>query len=47
MKKLLILLGVVGVSLSAIFVRVSSAPSMVLVFYRVAIAALLLLPVVL
>lgn len=47
MKKLLILLGVVGVSLSAIFVRVSSAPSMVLVFYRVAIAALLLLPVAL
>ena len=47
MKKILILLGVVGVSLSAIFVRVSTAPSMVLVFYRVAIAAMLLLPVVL
>ncbi len=44
MKKLLILLGVVGVSLSAPLVRLSSAPSMVLVLYRVAIAAVLLLP---
>ena len=44
MKKLLILLGVLGVSLSAPFVRISDAPSMVLVLYRVAIAALLLLP---
>ena len=42
MKKLLILLGVLGVSLSAPFVRISDAPSMVLVLYRVAIAALLL-----
>lgn len=44
MKKLLILLGVVGVSLSAPLVRLSSAPSMVLVLYRVAMAAVLLLP---
>lgn len=44
MKKLLILLGVLGVSLSAPFVRISDAPSMVLVFYRLLIAALLLLP---
>ena len=47
MKKLLILLGVLGVSLSAPFVRISDAPSMVLVLYRVLIAALLLLPYVL
>ena len=47
MKKLCLLLGVVGMSLSAIFVRLASAPSMVLVFYRVALSALLLLPLVL
>ena len=40
MKKLCLLLGVVGMSLSAIFVRLASAPSMVLVFYRVALSAL-------
>lgn len=33
MKKLIVILGVVGVSLSAIFVRLSDAPAMVLVFY--------------
>lgn len=44
MKKLLILLGVVGVSLSAIFVRLASAPSMVLVFYRMLLAAAVLIP---
>lgn len=43
-KKLLILLGVFGVSLSAPFVRISTAPAMVLVVYRVTIAAALLLP---
>ena len=47
MKKLIILLGVVGVSFSALFVRLSHAPSMVLVFYRMLFAAVLLLPVVL
>lgn len=47
MKKLIILLGVVGVSFSALFVRLSHAPSMVLVFYRMLFATLLLLPVVL
>ncbi len=47
MKKLIILLGVVGVSLSAPLIRLSSAPSMVLVLYRVSIAAALLLPVAL
>ena len=45
-KKLLIILGVAGASLSAVFVRLSTAPSMVLVLYRVLIAALLLLPFV-
>jgi len=44
MKKLIIILGTVGVSFSAIFVRSSSAPSMVLVFYRVLFATLMLLP---
>lgn len=47
MRKLLILLGVAGVSLSAPFIRMSTAPSMVLVLYRVLIAAALLLPCVL
>ena len=44
MIKLLILLGVVGVSLSAPLIRFSTAPSMVLVLYRVAMASVLLLP---
>lgn len=47
MKRLIVLLGVVGVSLSAILVRWSTAPSLILVFYRVGMAALLLMPVVL
>lgn len=38
--KLIVVLGVVGVSLSAIFVRYASAPSMVLVFYRLGFSAL-------
>ena len=44
MKKLIILLGVAGVSLSAILVRLSDAPSMVLVFWRMAFSAAVLLP---
>jgi len=47
MKRLIVLLGVVGVSLSAILVRWSTAPSLILVFYRVGMAALLLMPAVL
>lgn len=47
MKHLIVMLGVVGVSLSPIFVRFSTAPSMVLVLYRVTFAALLLTPYVL
>lgn len=45
MKKLIIVLGVVGSSVSAVLVRAADAPSMVLVFYRVGFAALILLPV--
>lgn len=44
MKKLIILLGVLGVSCSAILVRLSQAPSMVLVFYRMLFASVILLP---
>lgn len=47
MKHLIVLLGVMGVSLSPIFVRFSTAPSMVLVLYRVTLAALLLTPCIL
>ena len=47
MKKLLILLGVLGVSVSAPLIRISSAPAPVLALYRVALAALMLLPWVL
>ena len=45
MKRLAVLLGVAGVSLSAVFVRWSTAPSLVLAFYRMAFSALLLAPV--
>lgn len=47
MKKLIVILGVVGVSLSAILVRLSSAPSMVLVFLRMFFAAAVLVPAML
>lgn len=47
MKKLLVILGVLGVSLSAVFVKITDAPSLILVFYRTLVASLLLLPVVL
>ena len=43
---MIIVFGTVCVSFSAIFVRSASAPSMILVFYRVFFAALLLFPVV-
>ena len=46
MKRLIVLLGVVGISTSAIWVRWSTAPSLVLVLYRMGLAALLLLPAV-
>lgn len=44
MRKILILLGVLGVSLSAILVRAVSAPPMVLVFLRMFFAAVVLIP---
>jgi len=44
MKKTFLFLGVLGISLSAIFVRGASAPSLVLAFYRMGFSALLLLP---
>lgn len=46
-KKIIIILGVVGCSLSAILVRFSDASSTVLVFYRMLFSVLLLLPMVL
>ena len=47
MKRLIVILGVLGASLSSILVRLSTAPSLILVLYRVGMAALLLAPVVL
>lgn len=47
MKKLIIILGVLGASFSAILVRFSDAPSLVLVFYRMFFAVVLLLPALL
>jgi len=46
MKRLAVLLGVAGASLSAVFVRCATAPSAVLVFYRVLFAACMLLPAI-
>ncbi|MEE0752726.1 DMT family transporter [Frisingicoccus sp.] len=46
MKKLVIVLGTVSISLSAIFARMASAPSIILVFYRMLFACVLLLSVV-
>lgn len=47
MKRLIVMFAVAAVSLSPVFVRLSSAPSMVLVVYRVSYAALILTPYVL
>lgn len=44
MKRLVVILGAAGVSLSAVFVRWSTAPSLVLAFYRMAFSALLMAP---
>ncbi len=46
MKRLIVLLGVVGISCSAVLARWSTAPSMVLVLYRMVIASVLLAPAV-
>ena len=42
MKRLFVILGVVGVSFSAVLVRWSTAPSMVLASYRMLMAAAML-----
>ena len=47
MKRLIVILGVAAMSSSAIFVRYSSAPSIVLVLYRMLFSVVLLLPSVL
>ncbi len=47
MSKLIVVLGVLGTSFSAIFVRFAAAPSVVLVVYRLLFAILLLFPMVL
>lgn len=44
MKRLIVLLGVVGVSLSALLVRWSTAPSLIMALYRMAFAAALMAP---
>lgn len=44
MKRLVVILGAAGVSLSAVFVRWAAAPSLVLAFYRMAFSALLMAP---
>ena len=44
MKRLFIILGVLGCSLSAVFVRWTSMPSLVLVFYRMLFSAAILTP---
>ena len=44
MKRLIVLIGVVGISAAAVLVRWSTAPSLVLVLYRGLFAALLLTP---
>ncbi len=43
MKKLFIILGSLGTSFSAIFLRLSDAPSSIMVFYRMAFTCLMLL----
>ncbi len=43
--KLIVLLGVLGVSFSAIFVKYTTAPAVVIAFYRMFFAAVILLPV--
>lgn len=47
MKRLIVLLGVLGASVSSVLVRISTAPSLILVLYRVGMATVLLAPVVL
>lgn len=44
MSKLIVILGVLGASFSAIFVRFATAPSVVLVVYRMLFAVIVLFP---
>ena len=44
MKRIIVILGVLSLSLSSVMVRLSTAPSSVLVVYRVFFALLLLAP---
>lgn len=44
MKRLIVLLGVLGVSASSVLVRLSTAPSLILVLYRVGFATMILAP---
>lgn len=47
MKHLIVILGALGTSLSPVFRRLSTAPTMVLVLYRVSFASLLMTPYIL
>lgn len=47
MKRFIVLLGVAGVSVSAVLVRWSTAPSLILVLYRMLLVSVLMTPVVL
>lgn len=47
MKQLIVVLGAVGISFSAIFFRWSTAPTFVLILYRALLVMLILLPVIL
>lgn len=47
MKHFVVILGALGTSLSPVFRRLSTAPTMVLVFYRVGFASMLMTPYVL
>ena len=42
MKRLIVLLGAAGISLSAILVRLSTAPSLIMALYRMSFTAILL-----
>lgn len=47
MKKLIIILGVGGMSFSAILIRLSTCPTVPLVFYRLMLASVILAPIIL
>lgn len=47
MRRLIVILGVLGVSLSALFIRWSTAPSLIMALYRMGFAAVLTAPMAL